>query len=99
MDDVFSVHRHKRFQNALHNDRCVPFVVGPVLLDSLEKFAPVQVLEDQVDVILGFVHLMQVDDVLVVQLAQNGYFLKQGELQISMGLAEFIRNLQSSFGF
>jgi hypothetical protein len=58
MDYLLAVHRHEGFQDAAHDDRGVFLVIGPVLLNALEKLPSVQVLQNQVNIVLWFIDFM-----------------------------------------
>ena len=70
MHNVLWVHDDKSLDDASHDNGGIPFIVGPIHLDPFEKFASIQMFQDDMHIVVRLIDFMQLDDVFMVELPQ-----------------------------
>ena len=74
VDDVLGVHVHQRAGYLIHNLAGLLLVQRALGDDVIKQFSPGHELHDDVDLLVGYVHVVERDDVGMVQTSEGGDF-------------------------
>ena len=76
MNDLLFVKIGQCAKQIVHDLDCVALLVQALALDALKQFPTLKVRQQQVDVLLGLVYLVKLNNILVLHLPKNVNFVE-----------------------